>query len=86
MSDMIDKVKTFLRDRSIAYQITFNKESRHANAVLKDLARFCRAADTTFHTDPRVHAILEGRREVWLRIQNHLNLTPEEIWELNRKE
>ncbi len=86
MSDIIEKAKTFLRDRGIAYQQTFDIKSRHANAVLKDLAKFCRAAETTYHPDARVHAALEGRREVWLRIQNHLNLSPEEIWELNRKE
>lgn len=86
MADMIDKVRTFLRDRATAYVQTFNKESIHSRAVLKDLSQFCRANETTFHPDERVQAALEGRREVWLRIQNHLNLTPDEIWELNRKE
>ena len=27
--------------------------------------------------------MLEGRREVWLRIQNHLNLTQSELWALH---
>lgn len=44
-------------------------ESRDAKLVLTDLASFCRAHDTTFHTDERTHAMLEGRREVFLRIQ-----------------
>lgn len=39
--------------------------------VLQDLARFCRASRSTFDADPRVHALLEGRRECWLRIQQH---------------
>jgi hypothetical protein len=50
--------------------------------VLKDLAKFCRAHESTFHKDPRAHAVMEGRREVWLRIQNQLNLTDEELWAL----
>lgn len=47
--------------------------------VLEDLRTFCRAEATCFHQDPRMHAVLEGRREVWLRIQEHLNYTPEEL-------
>lgn len=47
-----------------------------------DLARFCRADQSTFHADARVHAVLEGRREVWLRIQEHLRLSDEELFTL----
>ncbi len=47
--------------------------------VLIDLAEFCRANETCFHQDPRVHAALEGRREVWLRIQEHIHLTPAQL-------
>jgi hypothetical protein len=50
--------------------------------VLKDLARFCRAHESTFDADPRVQANLDGRREVWLRLAHHLQLTPEQLWEL----
>lgn len=53
--------------------------SDKANAILEDLAEFCRANTTTFHADPRIHAVLEGRREIWLRIQDHLRLTPEDF-------
>jgi hypothetical protein len=48
--------------------------------VLQDLAKFCRADTTCFHADPRIHSALEGRREVWLRIQKHLNLSSEELY------
>jgi hypothetical protein len=44
--------------------------------------RFCRAYETTFHADPRIHAVLEGRREVLLRITNHTNMTPDQLWEI----
>lgn len=45
-----------------------------ADIVLADLRDFCRARETTFDADPRTHALLEGRREVWLRIANALAL------------
>lgn len=42
--------------------------------VLRSLAQFCYANTSTFDTDPRLHAKLEGRREVWLEIQRVLDL------------
>lgn len=42
--------------------------------VLDDLGRFCRAHRSTGHSNPHVAARLDGRREVWLRIQNFVNL------------
>lgn len=84
--DIIDEAKELLRSRKQAYQSVFNPEDVNARIVLKELADFCRADKTTFHTDPRLHAVLEGRREVWLKIQKYLNLTPDEIWELQRRE
>jgi hypothetical protein len=80
MSEWLDKLRIALGDRRYAYQTTF--KGPLAQTVLKDLARFCRAHESTFHVDPRAHAMAEGRREVWLRIQNHLNLTTDELWEL----
>lgn len=66
--------------RRYAYQTTF--KGPLAEVVLKDLARFCRAHESTFDADPRVQANLDGRREVWLRLQHHLKLSPEKLWEL----
>jgi len=51
-------------------------------AVLRDLEKFCRANETCFNGDPRIHAAHEGRREVWLRIQQHLNLSSEDLFQL----
>ena len=48
-----------------------------------DLAKFCRANKTTYNPDARIHAVLEGRREVWLHIQNYLQLTNEELYDLH---
>ncbi len=80
--DLIKRAKEFLFGRRLSYLQTFDKNNQAAQAVLKDLAKFCRANQTTFLPDPRAHAMLEGRREVWLRIQQHLNLSPEQLWEL----
>ena len=45
-------------------------ESVYANEILRAyLMKFCRANETCFHPDPRLHAVAEGRREVWLLIQ-----------------
>jgi hypothetical protein len=50
--------------------------------VLKDLAKFCFATQSTAHINERAQAMLEGRRAVWLRIQEHLQLSEEELWNL----
>jgi len=77
----IRRTLEFLRRRKSAYQGTFTRNPA-AMEVLADLAKFCRAGSTTFHDDPRVHAALEGRREVWLRITQHLHLTSEQLYAL----
>ena len=76
----LDTLRHKLRERGYAYQQTFNGPL--ADIVLKDLARFCRAHDSTFDPDARLHALAEGRREVWLRIASHLRLTPDQLWAL----
>jgi len=70
----------FLTRRKRDYQLALTSPA--GQGVLIDLAKFCRANDTCFHTDPRIHAALEGRREVWLRIQQHLGLSREELFAL----
>jgi hypothetical protein len=52
--------------------------------VRVDLARFCRAFTTCFDPDPRIHAVLEGRREVFIRMQQHWDLQPAQLAELYR--
>lgn len=69
----------------MAYVQTFDIESAAVKTLLKDLEKFCRADSTTFHPDGRVHAALEGRREVWLRIQDHLKLNADELYEKYRR-
>lgn len=86
MSEIIEGAKRLLFSRKQAYETVFNFESRDAKIVMQDLAEFCRADATTFHEDPRVHAVLEGRREVWLRIQKYIKLSPDQLWEITRKD
>ena len=84
VTEIADRVRGFLRQRKQAYQITFD-DSPESQAVLRDLAVFCRAGKPTFHTDPRVSAMLEGRREVWLRIADHLKLSTDDLYRLYGK-
>lgn len=77
---MTTKAQQFLSARRTDYVQTFN--TPHGENVLEDLAKFCRANESTFHADPRIHAVLEGRREVWLRIAQHLNLSDSQLWRM----
>lgn len=76
------RARAMIVGRQTSYLQTFDLTSQPNLDTLADLARFCRANTSTFDPDPRIHALLEGRREVWLRIQNHLNMSPETIFSL----
>lgn len=72
----------FLRHRRRAYQLAMGSPA--GNEVLSDLARFCRAIETcVVPGDHDRTLILEGRREVWLRITDHLHLTSEQLYALH---
>jgi hypothetical protein len=68
-----------LKDRQTAYKLFWGSPA--GRIILDDLRDFCRAKRTSFHPDARVHAALEGRREVWLRIEQHVELSFEELIE-----
>jgi hypothetical protein len=68
--------------RQQSYLSVFNKESPLVLEVLEDLAAFCRAHESCFHADPRIQSMLEGRREVWLRIERQLELSSQKLWSL----
>lgn len=63
-----------------AYRICFGSPA--GQAVLADLAPFTNAAETCFRADARAQALEEGKRLVWLRIQQFMNLTQEDILQL----
>lgn len=81
MSVKDNEAKRLFADRQAAYNNALGGDGKATKAVLEDLKKFCRAEETCFHHDPRVHAAKEGRREVWLRVQDHLTLSPDEFWD-----
>ena len=78
---ILTHARLFISRRRTAYVKAFT--GPFGEEVLADLAKFCRATETTFHIDPRIHAVAEGRKEVWLRIQRHLQLTDEQLWAIH---
>jgi hypothetical protein len=79
---LLDDAQGFLWKRALAYQRLFLGHGTDTDTVLQDLAKFCRASETTFNPDPRLSDVLIGRREVFIRISQHLNLTHEQLWDL----
>lgn len=70
---------TLIRRR--AYKAAFNNPE--GRKVLADLRRFCRATMPTADiNNVQATYLLEGRREVWCRIQAHLQLTEEDVFTL----
>lgn len=81
-SEVYERTRRFLFGRATVYRRHFDLTNRDAADILRDLAKFCRAHKSTAHTDTHLAARLDGRREVWLRIQNHLQLSDEDLWKL----
>lgn len=77
---ILESLRSFLMGRKAAYCSVF--EGPQGEEVLRDLAKFCRAGQTVFDPDPRVTALLQGRQEVYLRIQQHLNLPVNRLYDL----
>lgn len=78
-----EQAKEFIHQRKLAYRRVLGATpSPDVEVILKDLAKFCRAHESTAHPNPHVAARLDGRREVWLRIAEHLNLPVEDLWRL----
>lgn len=79
---LVERTKLFLTNRKRAYCRVFDVADNDAVAVLRDLAKFCRAHESTAHPDPRMAARLDGRREVFLRIAQHMHLDDDTLWRL----
>jgi hypothetical protein len=82
MNPLVERARRFLLGRRRSYLRVFSQDNLDAKTVLADLAAFCRAHDSTGHPNPTVAARLDGRREVFLRIQHHLRLTDDAMWTL----
>lgn len=87
LTDALSRMRAYFSETRTAYVRLFRSADRNlgpvAEIVLADLARFCRAHQSTFHQDPHLASKLDGRREVWLRIQRYLEMTDEEIWAMH---
>lgn len=79
MTKPIDEAKLYLDQLRVSYQQALGPTPA-TDAVLKDLAKFCHAFESSFHSDQRIHAVIEGRREVFLRIMDFLKLSPDELY------
>lgn len=68
-----------------AYQAAFNNPM--GAEVLNDLHNFCRINKKSFEMGmgQLELAYAAGLRDVYLRIQNHLNLTDDDIWQLTQQ-
>ena len=86
----------FIKRRRAAYKMARDAQFELAQPatqnMLIDLADFCRASescvalDANGKVDVERSLILEGRREVWLRMQNHFNLTTKQLYRLSTGE
>lgn len=69
-----------------------NPAPAHARAVLDDLRDFCRAETSCIvigkdgRVDTHATAVAEGRREVYLRIMQTLNLPDETLHKMKEQE
>jgi hypothetical protein len=82
---VFDRAMRFFRGHTRAYRQVFNRQSPAVQYVLADMEEFCCANRTTVGATDRDLAVREGRRQVWLRLQRALNLTPEEMFALARR-
>jgi len=74
---MLDLIRTKRRD----YQLCFGSPA--GTQVLKDLARFCRATETCVVPGDRDRTlVLEGRREVWLKIEQYICMDAQTLYRL----
>lgn len=72
-----DRVLSFFQRRRTNFRLGFGSPA--GRQILADLGPFCCANSTTAKSnDPIQMAIREGRRQVWLRIERAMSLTPEE--------
>ncbi len=78
---MLERIKAFIFARQTAYRRTF--KGAPGEVVLADLMSFCRAQESVYNPDQRLTDVAIGRNEVWLRIQNHIRLSPDEMFAIS---
>lgn len=79
----MDDALAYFSEWKTAYQLAFGKGDTPA---FDDLAVFCRERATCVVPGDRDQSlVMEGRRQVILRIRNFLDLTPEELVKLHTR-
>ncbi len=90
-TQVLEARATYLKERQMealrARKFAFSRVFRDGNAskddikiVMDVLRKFCRADASTFHPDARMHAVAEGRREVWLHVQDYCERSMDELF------
>lgn len=80
MADTDDATRALqlkLERRRVSYARLFslgNPSHEDVLCVMDDLAEFCRAYETTLNPNQKLQDAFEGRREVYLRIMDHILL------------
>jgi len=75
VEDKDSQTASYLRRRQSAYKRLFNSaDPTDLRIVMEDLMQFSRAMQPTWDVNPKRQDLLEGRRELFLRIVNHTRL------------
>ncbi len=84
LRSLAGKVRARFEPRRIhsAYRATFGTDQ--GRFVLAHIADMCHATETTFETDPMAMAVAEGRRQIWLSIQDMMEITELDLREMLR--
>lgn len=73
-----DEAIDHLRQQCANFRQTFDAPTgREVRNWMKD---FCRADKSCFHENPYAMAAMEGRRDVWVAINQRLTLEPHELF------
>lgn len=79
-----EALSKYIQERRLAYIAVFsagNATPGDIEFVMRDLASFCRAYEPTFDlTNQKKQDLLEGRREVFMRIMSFTRLTHDQLF------
>jgi len=82
MDDAMRAVADEIEARKLAYIHVFARgtpSDEDRRIVMEDLARFCRGGTTPWHENDRIHCLLTGRHEVFVRVSEHINLNTAQL-------
>lgn len=80
-----EPTRAYLAQRARAYKAVFRpgkRDQADIDFVLRDLASFCRAAETRYHPEQKKQDMLEGRAEVFYRILAHTTIDTDTLYQM----